>query len=58
MAIGHIFKIKIPTSTRDHPRAFEDDGPKRPIIIKSNGPLGRGMGAPWPKNNFQQFKQF
>ena len=36
--------------------AFEDDGP--PVIIKSNGPLGRGMGAPRPENDFQQFKQF
>ena len=35
--------------------AFEDDGPK---IIKSNGPLGWGMGAPRPENDFQQFKQF
>ena len=35
--------------------AFEGDGP---IIIKSNGPLGRGMGAPWFENDFQQFKQF
>jgi hypothetical protein len=36
--------------------AFEDDGPN--IIIKSNGPLGRGMGVPRPENDFQQFKQF
>jgi hypothetical protein len=37
-------------------QAFEDDGPN--IIIKSNGPLGRGMGATQPENDFQQFKQF
>ena len=24
-------------------------------IIKSNGPLGRGMGAPGPENDFKQF---
>jgi hypothetical protein len=28
---------------------------QRPIIIKSNGPLGRGMGAPGPENDFKQF---
>jgi hypothetical protein len=26
-----------------------------PINVKSNGPLGRGMGAPWPENDIQQF---
>jgi hypothetical protein len=26
--------------------------------VKSNGPLGRGMGAPRPENDFPQFKQF
>ena len=30
----------------------------RPIIIKSNGPLGRGIRAPRPENDFLQFKQF
>jgi hypothetical protein len=27
----------------------------QPIIIKSNGPLGRDMGAPGPENDSKQF---
>jgi hypothetical protein len=28
------------------------------LAFKSNGSLGRSMGAPRPENDFQQFKQF
>ena len=32
--------------------------PEITLAFEDDGPLGRGMGALRPKNDFQQFKQF